>query len=311
MKTLTYLAVILTAAIATAQDNKPIAGIGPAADETIQRLQQVSATTKFASCCYWAWELELAIIKKDKEVAGRIAAILGKLQRPDGRWGLGTAWGRTKTDFKERLAEDAETWDVAEAANALLNYSETFGDRSVMPRVQKAAGYLKSCVRYAGGKPYLPHMAECNNVLHPHSTICAALLFYRLPGGKELAGQLRDSGVSMKFFRLMPHDDLKTLDPPIMGTEVNDFEKVQIGYYLQLMGDPAGKELLARYEAPSGMNHPRAPAYLVLACAKLGQWDKARRVARLAKDFQPRRGYEYALKDIIDHVNTTHASHGK
>jgi hypothetical protein len=77
------------------------------------------------------------------------------------------------------------------------------------------------------------------------------------------------------------------------------------------MGDPAGKELLARYEAPSGMNHPRAAPYLVLACAKLGQWDKARRVARLAKDFQPRRGYEYALKDIVDHVNTTNASHGE
>jgi hypothetical protein len=286
-------------------------GLAQNADETIQRLQQVSATTKFASCCYWAWELELAIIKKDKEVARRIASILDKLQRPDGRWGLGTPWGRTKMDFKERLAEDAESWDVAEAANALLDYRETFGDQSVMPRVHKAAEYLKGCIRYAGGKPYLPHMAECNNILQPHSTICAALLFHRLPKYRPLAKELHASGVAMKFFRLVPHDDLRTLDPPLTGLEVNDFEKVQIGYYLQLMGDPAGKELLARYEAPSGMNHPRAAPYLVLACAKLGQWDKARRVARLAKDFQPRRGYEYALKDIVDHVNTTNASHGE
>jgi hypothetical protein len=280
------------------------------ARESIQRLRRISAATKFSSCCFWAWELELAIIEKDQEVARRIAVILGRLQRPDGRWGLGTDWKMSEDDFKERLAEDAESWDVAEAANALLDYSEVFGDRTAVPYARKAAEYLKKSVRYSGGKPYLPHMAECNNILQPHSTINAALLFSRLPEFKELARELHDSGVSMRFRRFLPQGDHKTLDPPLIGAEeVSDFEKIQIGYYLLLMNDHLGGEILAQFQNLSEINEPRGAAYLVLAYAKLGQWDKAQKFAGLMVQYLPKNGYDYALKDIIDYVNAASNRH--
>jgi hypothetical protein len=272
-------------------------------DGIIQRLERISASTKFSHCSFWSWELELAIIKHDRSIAQRIAAILCRLQRPDGRWGLGNDWGKRATDFKERVAADAETWDVAEAANALLDYGEAFGDKSSLPHVRKAAEYLKQSIRHCGGKPYLPHMAECNNVLQPHSTIATAILFSRLPEYKDLAEKLRESGAAMNFLRLMPHDDLKTLDPPKPGPEVNDFEKVQIGYYLLLMKDPAGSKLLEHYQKKSDFNFERGIAYMVLIQAKLGDRKKAAHFAALVKDFQPRQGYEYALKDIIDYAN--------
>jgi hypothetical protein len=274
-------------------------------EEALERLKRISASTQFGNCCFWAWELELAILKQDRETAQRIGAVLASLQRADGRWGLGNAWGKREDDFKERLPEDAESWDVAEAANALLDYGEIFGDATFLPHARKAAAYLKTCIRYAGGKPYLPHMAECNNRLQPHSTICTALLFSRIPEYKDLARELHHSGVAMNFFRLVPHEDLKTLDPPLRGPEVNDFEKVQIGYYLQLVGDAAGSSIMSRYWKLSDFNSRRGAAYLVLAYAKLGQWDKARHFADLMRNFQPRQGYEYALLDIIDYVNTT------
>lgn len=277
-------------------------------EEAIERLQRISASTEFGHCCFWAWELELAILKGDRDVAQRIARILAGLQRADGRWGLGNDWVTRPTDFKQRTAEDAESWDVAEAACALLDYGETFGDGTFLPNVQKAAAYLKTCIRHAGGKPYLPHMAECNNVLQPHSTINAALLFSRLPEYKNLAKDLHDSGVAMNFFRLVPHEDRKTLDPPLQGPEVSDFEKVQIGYYLHLMGDPAGSGLMDRYQKRSDFNHARGAAYQVLAYARLGQWQKARHFAEMMKDYQPRQGYEYALRDIIDWVNSKRAA---
>jgi hypothetical protein len=270
----------------------------------IKRLERISADTEFSSCCFWAWELELAILKNDHEVAKRIAMILGRSQRADGRWALGTDWKMSEDDFKPRLAEDAESWDVAEAANALLDYSEAFGDRSVIPYAEKAAEYLKKSIRYSSGKPYLPHMPECNNVLQPHSTINAALLFSRLPGYDDLARELHDSGVSMDFRRLLPQADHRTLDPPRIGAEeVGDFEKIQIGYYLLVMKDSLGSEILARYQDLSDINEPRGAAYLVLACAKLGRWGEARRFAGLMAQYRPRIGYEYALKDIIDYVN--------
>jgi hypothetical protein len=192
-----------------------------------------------------------------------------------------------------------------------LDFEETFGDKAFRPTVLKAAAYLQTCIRRAGGKPYLPHMAECNNVLQPHSTIVAALLFSRIPEYNRLTKELHASGVAMNFFRLMPHADHRTLDPPQPGPEVNDFEKVQIGYYLHLMGDPAGMRLMDRYQTAADFNFPRAPVYLVLAYAKLKRWDKARHFAAMTKDYRPRKGYEYALRDVIDYVNETATSQGQ
>ncbi len=272
-------------------------------EEAIQRLQRISASTEFGHCCFWAWELELALLKKDRDMAQRIATVLAGLQRPDGRWGLGNPWGRRPLDFKERLPEDAETWDVAEAANALLDYGEVYNDTTFLPVVRKAAAYLKTCIRYSGGKPYLPHMAECNHVLQPHSTINAALLFSRLPEYKELTGSLRASGVAMNFFRLTPQADRITLDPPNVGPKVSDFEQAQVGYYLHLMGDPEGDRILARYRKRSDFNYRLGAAYIVLPLARLGRWAEARNFAAEMKDYNPRLGYEYPLRDIIDFVN--------
>lgn len=284
------------------------------ADETIERLERISASTDFSSCCFWSWELQLAIIKRDREVAQGIVAILSRLQRPDGRWGLGTDWGKgiVKYNFKRRLAEDAESWDVAEAANALLDYSEVFSDKSVMPRVIMAANYLKQSIRFCEGKPYIPHMAECNNMLQPHSTIATALLFSRLPEFKELAVKLHKSGAEMNFLRILPHADGKTVEPPKFGMMVADFEKVQIGYYLLLLNDPSGRKILDGYnksdfDNPASGYDQMAGAYIVLAYTKLGEWEKARHFAAIMKDYKPNRGpnrgYKYALKDILDYVN--------
>ena len=125
----------------------------------------------------------------------------------------------------------------------------------------------------------------------------------RVPGLEPLGRELHESGVAMKFLRLVPQSDKKTLDPPQLGWEINDYEKIQIGYYLLRMNDPAGREILNRYQNPSDVKVPRGVAYLVLVYARLGEWDKAKRYAQSLKAFKPRQGYEYALKDIIDHVN--------
>lgn len=307
------LALVSAGAVAAAAESKAVAvESDPAAAqrwkprttaEAIERLQRISASTEFGHCCFWAWELELALLKNNRELGQRIAEILAGLQREDGRWGLGNPWGRRPVDFKERLPEDAESWDVAEAANALLDYSEAFGDATFLPCVRKAAAYLKTCIRYSGGKPYLPHMAECNNVLQPHSTINAALLFSRVPAYQDLVADLCASGIAMNFYRLNPQPDLKTLDPPNIGPKVSDFEQAQVGYYLHLMRHPDGSRILARYRKPADFNTRRGAAYMVLIQAKLGWWPEARDFAAELKDYSPRTGYEYALRDIIDFVN--------
>ncbi len=44
-----------------------------------------------------------------------------------------------------------------------------------------------------------------------------------------------------------------------------------------------------------------AAAYHVLVELKLGDFGKAKRIAEEVKDFQPKKGYDFALRDIIDY----------
>ena len=277
------------------------------AEQKIQKGLEISRTTKFCTPSYWSWELQLATVQKDRELAGRIAKVLYGLQKPDGRWALGTDWVFNKdVDFKPRTAEDAETWEVAEAGNALLDYAAAFGDREAYPHVVKAAEYLKTGVRRVQGKPYLPHMIESNNLLQPHSTICTALLFQRLKDRPEfvrLGKELEESGTAMNFKRIVIDPLTKDLDAPKPGTEIVDYEKIQVGFYLLQMGNPKGKEILAGYEnyAIKNPEGDMAGAYRVLVQLKLGQLQKARQAAEQIKAFQPKNGYTYALRDIIDY----------
>ena len=65
----------------------------------------------------------------------------------------------------------------------------------------------------------------------------------------------------MGFRRFLPQSDHKTLDPPrISVEEVGDFEKIQIGYYLLLMNDQRGGEILDRFQGLSDINDSRGAA---------------------------------------------------
>jgi hypothetical protein len=294
--------VVLAAIAGWARESTP-----QQAERKIQRGFEISRQTKFCTPSYWSWELQLATVQKDRELAGRIAKVLYGLQKPDGRWALGTDWTFNKDfDFKARTAEDAETWEVAEAGNALLDYAATFGDREAYPYVLKAAEYLKTGVRRVQGKPYLPHMIECNNILQPHSTICTALLFQRLKDRPEfvrLGKELEESGRAMNFKRIIIDPQTKDLDAPKPGTEIVNYEKVQVGFYLLQMGNPKGKEILAGFDNHDikDRGEEMAAAYHVLVELKLSDFGKAKRIAEVVKDFQPKKGYDYALRDIIDY----------
>jgi len=290
---------VLLAAPAVAAEATP--------NDALTRLREICRTTRFCTPSFWAWELQLAVVRKDREQAETIAGILCKLQQPDGKWGLGTDWGRTKCDFKARTAQDAESWEVAEVANALLDYATAFGEKTAARHAKKAAEYLKKSIVYHDAKPYLPHMPECNRILQPHSTVNAALLLSRVEGFQQLAEKLKSSGVAMNFLRIITQCDREVLAVPDVGHEINDYEKIQIGYYLVQMGDPRGWEILGRYKTPDDINHPRGAAYVVLAYTKLGKSANARSFAARLKDYRARKGYEYALKDFVDYVNTPRA----
>jgi hypothetical protein len=130
----------------------------------------------------------------------------------------------------------------------------------------------------------------------------AALLLSRIKGYEELAEELKEAGVSMKFLRIITYRDKEKLDPPIIGMEINDYEKIQIGYYLLQMGDPRGREILNRYKNMEDIDYYRGAAYLVVVYTRLGEFEKARHFATLQKDLKPRRGYEYALRHFIDYA---------
>src|SRR5688500_45085 len=207
IKRVAVLVLLLTAMSVEGRDRA--VGRGGRADEIIRGFQRISATVPFTTPSFWAWELQLAIVKNDVDLARALARVLYGLQEPDGSWALGTDWIRGEYDFKTRLADDAESWEVAEVANALLDYANAFGDPEAVVRAGRAAEYLKNNVEYVDGKPYLSHMPECNHVLQAHSTINAAFLLSRVAGYEVLANELKMAGVSMNFLRIITYRDLE------------------------------------------------------------------------------------------------------
>jgi hypothetical protein len=146
-------------------------------------------------------------------------------------------------------------------------------------------------------------MPECNHVLQPHSTVNAAFLLSRIAGYEQLAGELKAAGILMNYQRIITYRDRIQIEPPFVGMEINDYEKIQIGWYLLQMGDPLGPLILDGYQQMADINSSRGARYLVLVYSKLGNREKARYFARLQKDFVPtNRGYEYALVDFIQYA---------
>jgi hypothetical protein len=292
--------VVLLLTVLSAGARERAVSRGTRVDETLRRFHDIELNVPFTTPSFWAWELQLAVIRNDEPLARALARELYALQEPDGSWALGTDWIRGEFDFKHRLADDAESWEVGEVANALLDYAAVYADAEAVVRAARAAEYLKRNVEYVDGKPYLAHMPECNHSLQPHSTVVAGFLLSRLPGYEELGAELKVAGVSMNWFRIITYRDLQKLEPPLAGAEINDYEKIQIGWYLLRMGDPYGQQILDRYQQGSDINASRGARYLVLVYLKLGDPEKARYFAALQKNFQPtNRGYEYALMDII------------
>jgi len=290
-----------------APDARSIAAAGTGNGEVVTLEQRCQRLT-WCTPSFWAWELRLATHQNEPTSARNLATKLVRLQQADGKWGLGTDWGRTSYDFKHRTSQDAESWEVAEVALALLAHAET----TPFPRAAEkarasallAAKYLKRHVVRLNGRPYLGHMPECNYRLQPHSTIAAAALLATYPRFQQLADQLRSSGKRMKSLRIVPAEGQRSLKNWRWGPPINDYERVQVGWYLDMMGDPAGQRTLRRYERAVTWDFYRGPAYLAMVAALAGRPRVAQRLAR-ADNFSPLRGYDVALADWSDYLLAT------
>ena len=101
-----------------------------------------------------------------KHSAGRITSAIAmhvrrhriflmSLQKKNGRWGLGSPWGKTAVDFKQRTRHDAESWEVAEVGLNLLRHHQKFGDPAAKRAARNAASYLRQRVVSLGTGRYL------------------------------------------------------------------------------------------------------------------------------------------------------------
>ena len=142
----------------------------------------------------------------------------------------------------------------AAAGNALM---EAVLD--LTPRLRAAALSLD---RYSG--------AANAGELYWASEQAASLIYFK-----------EESGTAMNFRRIVIDPQTRDLNAPKPGTEIVDYEKIQVGFYLLQMGNPKGKEILAGYEnyAIKNPEGDMAAAYRVLVQLKLGQPQKARQAA--------------------------------
>lgn len=224
------------------------------------------------------------------------------MQESDGRWGVGTPWGRTAYDFKHRTARDAESWEVAEVGLALLAAYRHLGVTSARAPARRAARYLARSVVRHRGRPYLAHMPDCNLQLQPHSTMAAAAFLSHFRAHRAKARALRGSGLAMRWRRIAPRPGRHSLRGARWGTVINDYERVQVGYYLTLLKHPRGGQILKRYPVGRKANYYRAQPYLVVVDSLRGRHGAAQRRAATLHRFEPRRGYDWALRDWIDEV---------
>ena len=65
---------------------------GKRAEEVIKGFQAISAKTEFCTPSFWAWELQLAIARKDQELAKRIARVLYGLNSAAATELMATCW---------------------------------------------------------------------------------------------------------------------------------------------------------------------------------------------------------------------------
>lgn len=271
---------------------------------TLLYLQTNCRNTEWCTPSYWAWQLHLANHEGDDARGEAITQLLLDSQEPEGHWGLGTPWGKSWYDFKKRTARDAESWEVAEVGLALLGHHEATGSPAALTAANRAADYLAERVVRLKNRRYLAHMPDCNNRLQSHSTIGGALLLSRFPQYRRLAERLRVSGKAMKWRRIMPKNarSNETLKKRQWYAPVNDYERVQVGYYLAEMGDPDGERILKRYRHSKSVPFYRKKPYLVMAESRLGNKGSAWFQALDQVDFVPERGYDWALRDWIDAV---------
>lgn len=275
----------------------PTASVQP--DRSMRDMHRDCSQLPWCTPSYWAWQLQLSVHRRDRSEALAVAAHLLDLQQRDGRWGLGTPWGRMPIDFKERTAGDAESWEVAEVGLALLTLDDAFDVPAARVAARRASRYLVAKVDRVKGAPYLAHMPDCNNLLQPHSTIAAAALLDRFPRHRTLADRLRRSGKAMQWRRLEPLPGRTDLRQVRWGLAINDYERIQVGHYLTLLGDRSGQRILRTYRPATRTDSYRAQPYLVMLDVLAGRSARAKTRARMIGDFTPVRAFDSALENWL------------
>ncbi|MCB0918115.1 MAG: hypothetical protein KDC39_06040 [Actinobacteria bacterium] len=295
-------ATLLVSLLTVASQQTPASG----AASTSQRAD-ASAPVRLRDCrrlpwctpSFLGWELRRAVLLHRKQRAKRLANRLIRSQYPNGRWGLGTAWGRHEIDFKTRRASDAESWEVAEVALTLLDYDQRLGSARALHSAERAAQYLRARVIRLGDHAYMAHMPDCNNLLQPHSTLAAAALLHHFPRHRRLAKRMKRSAVAMRWRRISPRSGETSLRHWQWATPVNDYERIQSAFYLDAMGDRSGRRLLQQFGPKQRLDIPRAQAYAVLVDLSLGKRHRARKRVRHLS-FRPAKGYDLALTGWIN-----------
>ncbi len=248
----------------------------------------------FCTPSFFAWELSRANYENREADSRNIAQHLISIQKKNGRWGLGSPWGRTAVDFKKRTRNDAESWEVAEVGLMLMQHHQKFGDAAAKKSARSAAQYLRDRVVQLGSDKYLAHMPDCNNYLQPHSTLSSAALLNEFKRYRTVAAQLKRSGKEMKWRRIIPKAGRTDLRTWRWGPKINDYERIQSGWYLEQMGDRSGPRILSRFGPDREMDFERAQPYAVMVDINRGALDQARSRAENAV-WVPAKGFDVAL----------------
>ena len=287
-----------------------VVGPGQAEEQPLSEVVDVERCESLPFCTpsFHAWELSLANYENREADSRIIAQHLVSIQKKNGRWGLGSPWGKTAFDFKRRTRNDAESWEVAEVGLILMRHHRKFGDVAAKRSARAAAQYLRDRIVQVGSAKYLAHMPDCNNYLQPHSTLSSAALLNEFRQHRKVAAQLKRSGKKMKWRRIIPKAGRTDLASWRWGPEINDYERVQSGWYLEEMGDRRGTRILSRFGPDREMDFGRAHPYAVLVDLHRGYADQAQTRAKQT-DFVPERGFDVALASWMQKALGNSESH--